>query len=87
MHASPDESASRQHREAPPEKSNGDPRRRFFQSAVAAVIGGLVALVPIVSGMVVFLDPLRRRSKSRKMLVDPTIHCCFTAAWDSVKPT
>jgi menaquinol-cytochrome c reductase iron-sulfur subunit len=44
----------------PPE----EPRRGFLQKALAVVIGGVVGLFPLVTGAVVFLDPLRKR-KSR----------------------
>src|SRR5689334_20239911 len=44
----------------PPE----EPRRGFLQKAIAVVIGGVVGLFPLVTGAVVFLDPLRKR-KSR----------------------
>lgn len=35
-------------------------RRGFFRQAAAAACGGLALLVPLASGLVVFLDPLRR---------------------------
>lgn len=37
------------------------PRRSFFTQALAALIGGLVGLVPLVAGVAVYLDPLRRK--------------------------
>ncbi len=50
-------------------KHDGPPDRRGFVTRVAAVaIGGLVGLVPLVSGLLVFLDPLRRKSDSGGML-------------------
>lgn len=36
-------------------------RRGFFARLAAIVIGGVVGLFPFVSGLAVFLDPLRRR--------------------------
>lgn len=36
------------------------PRRSFLQEALAVVIGGVVGLVPLLSGVLFFLDPLRR---------------------------
>ena len=43
-------------------------RRNFFTKVSAVVIGGIVALVPAASGLAVFLDPLRKRSKAASML-------------------
>lgn len=37
------------------------PRRSFIMEAFAAVIGGLVALVPLAAGVMVYVDPLRRK--------------------------
>ena len=37
------------------------PRRGFFASFAAIVIGGLVGLVPLVTGTLFFLDPLLRK--------------------------
>ena len=39
-------------------------RRNFITRASAVVIGGIVALVPPVAGLFVFLDPLRRKTGS-----------------------
>jgi Rieske Fe-S protein len=41
---------------------SGPPRRSFLYQALTAVIGGLVALGPLVAGLAVYLDPLRRKS-------------------------
>lgn len=43
-------------------------RRTFFTKVAAVVIGGFVALVPAATGLAVFLDPLRKRSKDAAML-------------------
>ncbi len=43
-------------------------RRGFFNKVAATLIGGFVALVPAVSGLAVFLDPLRRKSKDAAFL-------------------
>jgi len=40
------------------------PRRNFLTKFLAVVVGGIVTLVPLVSGLAVFFDPLRKR-KSR----------------------
>ncbi len=48
---------------------SGDPRRGFFAQVASIVVGGFVGLVPLVSGLVVFFDPLgRRRSQGGKPL-------------------
>ena len=39
------------------------PRRSFLTKFLAIVIGGVVSLVPFVSGLAVFLDPLRSKTK------------------------
>lgn len=39
----------------------GPPRRSFMMEFFAATIGGLVALVPVLAGVAVYLDPLRRK--------------------------
>jgi Rieske Fe-S protein len=41
-------------------------RRHFLQSALAVVIGGIVTLVPLAAGLMVYVDPLRRRQKAGK---------------------
>jgi len=38
-------------------------RRNFIKKACAIVIGAVVGFVPAVSGLMVFFDPLRRRSQ------------------------
>ena len=42
---------------------HGVPRRSFLTKVLAVVIGGIVGLIPFVSGLAVFLDPLRSRKK------------------------
>jgi len=37
-------------------------RRNFFKSLLATVIGGVLGIVPILAGLEVFLDPLRRKA-------------------------
>ncbi len=39
------------------------PRRGFMTEALAVLIGGIVGLFPLVVGLLVFLDPLRKRKK------------------------
>ena len=39
-------------------------RRNFLKQAWAVLIGAVVSLIPLVSGLVVFFDPLRRKSKA-----------------------
>ncbi len=40
------------------------PRRDFFKRTLAILIGGIVTVVPAVAGLLVFLDPLRRKNKN-----------------------
>ena len=40
-------------------------RRAFFPRAMAIVIGAIAGLVPTLAGLLVFLDPLRRKEKTR----------------------
>lgn len=39
-------------------------RRNFITKAAAVVIGGLIAVIPPLAGVFVFMDPLRRKSES-----------------------
>src|SRR5205823_591306 len=39
-------------------------RRNFIKQAWAVLIGAVVSMVPLVSGLIVFFDPLRRKSKA-----------------------
>jgi menaquinol-cytochrome c reductase iron-sulfur subunit len=48
--------------------SAADDRRGFFTKLAATAIGSLLGLVPLASGLAVFLDPLRRRSTSQGLL-------------------
>lgn len=43
-------------------------RRGFFSQAMAILCGGVALLVPLASGVLVFFDPLRRRSALGKLL-------------------
>lgn len=38
------------------------PRRNFFKATAAIIIGGVVGIVPAIAGLIVFLDPLRRKT-------------------------
>ena len=40
------------------------PRRGFFKKALATLIGGLIVVIPSAAGLLVFLDPLRRRGST-----------------------
>ena len=40
------------------------PRRNFFKQTLAILLGGIAGLIPAAAGLLVFLDPLRRKSKS-----------------------
>jgi len=37
-------------------------RRNFFKSFLAAIIGAVLGVVPVLAGLQVFLDPLRRKA-------------------------
>jgi menaquinol-cytochrome c reductase iron-sulfur subunit len=39
-------------------------RRNFLAKAAAVVIGGIVTVIPPAAGLLVFLDPLRRKSET-----------------------
>ena len=49
------------HSTIPEELLSDQPRRGFFASAMAIVIGGVVSLAPVVAGVLFFLDPLIRK--------------------------
>jgi Rieske Fe-S protein len=48
--------------------ANSTDRRGFVSQALAIVCGGLALLVPLVSGLVVFFDPLRRTTVVGKLI-------------------
>ncbi len=48
-----------------------DDRRGWIKKTTAVVVGGLTAMVPLVSGLIVFLDPLRRRGEAGLARVAP----------------
>jgi Rieske Fe-S protein len=37
-------------------------RRSFFKSFLATIIGGVLGIVPVIAGLEVFFDPLRRKT-------------------------
>ena len=43
-------------------------RRGFLKEASAAVLGAIVGIVPLISGLIVFLDPLRRKAQASEFL-------------------
>jgi menaquinol-cytochrome c reductase iron-sulfur subunit len=43
-------------------------RRSFLREGTAIVVGGIVALVPAIAGLVAFLDPLRRKNRAAKFV-------------------
>jgi len=51
------------------ESSAPPTRRGFFKQACAMVIGAIAGLVPLVSGLVVFFDPLRRKSRASEFVL------------------
>lgn len=48
-------------------------RRDFFKKALAIVVGGVVSIVPGVAGLMVFLDPLRRKGKAADFIKVATL--------------
>ncbi len=40
-------------------------RRNYLVKAAAVLVGGILAVVPPISGLLVFLDPLRRKTEAR----------------------
>lgn len=46
------------------EAKEGPDRRNFVTGAAAVAVGGVVALVPPVAGLVMFADPLRRKAQA-----------------------
>lgn len=49
---------------ASPSHAQDLPRRGFVMNLLTLAVSGLVALVPLVSGLLFFLDPLLRKKKS-----------------------
>ena len=47
--------------ESPPDHPD---RRSFFKEIAAILIGAVSTLVPLVSGLVMFFDPLRKKAKA-----------------------
>ncbi|MBP87284.1 MAG: hypothetical protein CMJ64_11275 [Planctomycetaceae bacterium] len=45
-----------------PEEAAGDDRRGFVTRILAVLCGGLAGAVPFLSGLIVVLDPLRRKA-------------------------
>ena len=50
------------------EPASAKGRRRFLVRAAAAILGALAALVPIASGLLVFLGPLRRQKREGRFV-------------------
>ena len=46
-----------------PPQDAAPPRRNFLAAMLAVVIGGIVSLIPLGAGALVFLDPILRRKK------------------------
>jgi menaquinol-cytochrome c reductase iron-sulfur subunit len=49
-----------------PELLDDEPRRGFFMQLAAGAIGLVLALVPLSAGSLFFLDPLLRKSRTRR---------------------
>lgn len=52
-----------------PDASPQPDRRNFITKAAAVVVGGLIAAVPPIAGLLVFFDPLRRKSGSESAVL------------------
>jgi len=50
--------------DTPPNPTDDEPRRDFLTKILAVAVGSVVALVPIVAGLVTVIDPLLRRRRS-----------------------
>ena len=48
-------------------KGDGPGRRSFLSQILAGTIGAVVGLVPVISGLIFFLDPLFRRGRSTQL--------------------
>ena len=48
----------------PPTATPNAARRNFLKIAIAALCGTIASLVPLASGLIVFFDPLRRKSQA-----------------------
>jgi menaquinol-cytochrome c reductase iron-sulfur subunit len=62
---------SQKQKQSQPSKStdkSADDRRHFLVKAAAVVVGGLVGIVPLASGLFTFFDPVRRKSGSTELL-------------------
>jgi len=60
------------------------PRRNFLVGFFAAVIGGLVSLVPLAAGLLTYLDPLRRTSTKGVLIPLTTLDAIPDAKADTV---
>ena len=49
--------------DSPPTPPNPRARRGFLKEACAVLFGAVAGIIPFVSGLVVFFDPLRRKSQ------------------------
>jgi menaquinol-cytochrome c reductase iron-sulfur subunit len=57
----------------PAVKPAPQPRRNFLAKTGAVVIGGIVGIFPFLTGLVVFSDPLRRKSAAGKWFLAGTL--------------
>lgn len=48
--------------------SEGEPRRDFMTKAAALATGGVISACPLVAGVAVFLDPLRRSAQGGQVI-------------------
>ena len=45
-----------------PDTPDSPPRRSFFKKLTAGILGGIITIVPGLAGLMVFFDPLKRKS-------------------------
>jgi menaquinol-cytochrome c reductase iron-sulfur subunit len=69
FHYQPTMSSKTTHSDPPPvETSTVEPRRNFLLAAAASVIGTIIMVIPVLSGLWVFTDPLRRKKAGGKLV-------------------
>jgi len=66
MAKSPESESSKSSKDKVNPVAAAEPRRGFFTEAAAVVIGGIVGIFPVLAGVAVFLDPLRRTTGGGK---------------------
>ena len=84
-------------KELPPQPA----RRNFFKEVASILIGAVVGLIPMVAGLAVYFDPLRRKSKSSSAIKVASLNALaedgiprkfsvvttYTDAWNKFPPS